>query len=194
MTGNREAKPAPAGRGALEFEVGGLGMLGLAAVVVALCVASFWLGRLSVPARRALPPDGAAEASASVEDGGDIEGDLTFFDRLERAPELSAQGDEETVSSPPEETPAPEPTPAPPTPTLDGPFEIQVLASAERSAADAVVIRLRGRGYPARLVVGERDGAPLYRVRVGGYPDEPAARQVAQAIERQEGLRTWVTR
>jgi len=194
VTGNREAKPAPAGRAGLEFEVGGLGMLGLAAVIVALCVASFWLGRLSVPARRALPPDGAAEASAAVEDGGDIERDLTFFDRLERAPELSAQGDEETVSPLPEETPAPEPTPATPPPTPDGPFEIQVLASAERSAADAVVIRLRGRGYPARLVVGERDGAPLYRVRVGGYPDEPAARQVAQAIERQEGLRTWITR
>jgi cell division protein FtsN len=166
----------------VEVEVGGSGLILLGLLVLALCAGSFWLGRWS--ARAAGPP--ASPPAAPIEDGGDAADDLTFFDRLERAPELSAQGDERTVAPPAPAAPAPA--------AAGGTFEVQVLASADRAAAEAVVARLQRRDYPARLVVGDRDGRAIYRVRVGGYADEAAARRAALAIEREEGLRTWVVR
>jgi cell division septation protein DedD len=199
----------------------------VAVVVLALCAISFWLGRQSVPAMSA----GVLEAVPSqtetpVLDGGDVESELTFFDRLEKAPELSAQGDERTVK-PAEQTPAPSDVqPAAPKPTVvaqarpdsvaepvaappqsqvaqsgnalpgatGGSFQVQVLATTEREAADAMVSRLKSRGFPAHLSSGEYKGQALFRVRVGGYPDKAAAQQVARAIQDREGLQTWVTR
>jgi cell division septation protein DedD len=69
-----------------------------------------------------------------------------------------------------------------------------VLATTEREAADAMVSRLKSRGFPAHISAGEYKGQELFRVRVGGYPDEAAAQQVARAIHEREGLQTWVTR
>ncbi len=208
----------------VELELGGMSLALVAVVVLALCAISFWLGRQSVPAMSS----GVLEAAASraetpVVDGGDVESELTFFDRLEKAPELSAQGDERTVR-PPKKTPtpsaappaAPRPTvvaqaqPGPGTKALEpvaapaqpqyrlpgatgGSFEVQVLATTEREAADAMVSRLKSRGFPAYLSSGEYKGQPLFRVRVGGYPDKAAAQQVARAIQDREGLQTWVT-
>ena len=191
MTRNR-APRASRSDGGTELEVGGFGLVLGGIVVGALCVGSFLLGRWSVEvvAPRGTPVD---DGVATVEDAGDVEAELTFFDRLEKAPELSAQGDERTVSPPSRPAPGAPPAEGEAART-DGPFQVQVLASAERSAAEAVLARLRLRGYAARMVEGEKDGAPLYRVRVGGYADEEGARQVAQEIERKEGLRTWVTR
>ncbi len=213
----------------VELELGGMSLALVAVVVLALCAISFWLGRQSVPAMSA----GALQAVPSqtdtpVVDGGDVESELTFFDRLEKAPELSAQGDERTVK-PPKKTPTPSDIqPAAPKPTVvaqarprsvakalepvaapaqpqaaqsantlpgatGGSFQVQVLATTEREAADAMVSRLKSRGFPAHLSSGEYKGQPLFRVRVGGYPDKATAQQVARAIQDREGLQTWVT-
>ncbi|MEE9127203.1 MAG: hypothetical protein V3U11_08685, partial [Planctomycetota bacterium] len=85
----------------VELELGGMSLALVAVVVLALCAISFWLGRQSVPAMSA----GILEAVPSqtdipVVDGGDVESELTFFDRLEKAPDLSAQADERTVKAP----------------------------------------------------------------------------------------------
>lgn len=208
----------------VELELGGMSLALVAVVVLALCAISFWLGRQSVPAMSAGVLEAAASRAATpVVDGGDVESELTFFDRLEKAPELSAQGDERTVR-PPKKTPAPSAAqPAAPRPTVvaqaqpgpatkalepvaapaqpqhmlpgatGGSFQVQVLATIEREAADAMVSRLKSRGFPAHLSSGEYKGQPLFRVRVGGYPDKAAAQQVARAIQDREGLQTWVT-
>ena len=209
----------------VELELGGMSLALVAVVVLALCAISFWLGRQSVPAMSA----GVLEAVPSrtdmpVVDGGDVESELTFFDRLEKAPELSAQSEEK----PAKKSPAPSDVkPATPNPTVvaqaqpgpvarelepvatpaqqaapsantlpgatGGSFQVQVLATTEREAADAMVSRLQSRGFPAYLSPGEYKGQALFRVRVGDYPDKAAAQQVARAIQDQEGLQTWVT-
>ncbi len=211
----------------VELELGGMSLALVGVVVLALCAISFWLGRQSVPAMSAGVVEGVpSRTDAPVVDGGDVESELTFFDRLEKAPELSAQGEEK----PAKKTPAPSDVqPAAPKPTVvaqarpgtiagdlepvaapaqpqaapsantspgatGGSFQVQVLATTERAAADAMVSRLQSRGFPAHLSSGEYKGQPLFRVRVGGYPDKAAAQRVAQAIQDQEGLQTWVTR
>lgn len=183
----------------VEMEVGGSGLLLAGILVLALCVVSFWLGRWSVGTQAGAGGPAPGGAEAGIGDGGDVAEDLTFFDTLEKAPELTAQGDERT-SAPPKETPSapapsgPQRTASPPPPaTGTGRYEVQVLASAERAIAESLVARLSARGYPAKLAIGEKDGKPIYRVRVVGYDDESSARQAAQSIEREEGLRTWVT-
>lgn len=179
-----DAPPSRTGRG-VELEVGGSGILIASLVVLGLCAVSFWIGRWSVQAVGPATGDPGRGEAAAVEDGGNLDEDLTFFDRLERAPELSAQGEERTVTPPPAGTGTAAPS---------GPFVIQVLASAERATAEAVLAKLLRREYDARLVIGEKDGRPIYRVRVVGYPDEASAEAAAKQIEQQEGLRTWVTR
>ena len=187
-----------------ELEIGGFGLLAAALLVLGMCAASFWLGRWSVQAGVGVSANGRADEAVMKEEG-DVGEALTFFDGLELAPELSVQGDERTElgsDAPGEEKPAPEtaaPAPgsaSPPLPAAsgDGRFQIQVLASAERTAAEAVLARLQRRGYRAVVVEGEKDGRPIYRVRVGGYSDEASARRAADAIEEQEGLRTWIIR
>jgi cell division septation protein DedD len=210
MSRDRRDRDSGAPAGGVEFEFGTTGVVLVSVVVLALCAISFWLGRQSVPlAPPSAQGSSASQEGAAVMDGGDVEKDLTFFDRLEAAPELSAQGDERTVLPPPEETkgtgvaPA---TPAETTPPAEektqaalpvaagGAFQIQVLATTEKAAAEAMVVRLRSGGFPAQLTSGDFKGQLLFRVRVGGYADEKDARQVAQAIREREGLQTWVTR
>lgn len=191
-----------------------MGLLLVALAGLGLCAASFWLGRKSVPVRPATSnPTTLSASDAPIEEVGDLEEDLTFFDRLEVAPELSAQGAERTVLPPSEASaqeeeaaPTHEPSPGPPATeppagpvgqdlpaAVGGPFHVQVLATTEHAGAEAMVGRLRAHGFAARLEEAQRGGMVIYRVRVGGYPDEEGARRVAQAIERREGLKTWVT-
>ena len=215
MSRQRRERSAGVPAGGMEFELGGMSLSLVAVVVLALCAISFWLGRQSVPASTSgSSTTPAAVDPAPVVDGGDVEQELTFFDRLEQAPELSAQGDERTVvaalAAKEDETPArsaPVPTRSEPVPASSqaepsnalpvatgGPFLVQVLATTERTAAEAMAARLKARGFPANLSSGDFKGQVLFRVRVGGYADERSARRVAQAITDREGLQTWVTR
>jgi hypothetical protein len=164
----------------MEIELGGYGLVMLGAAIVALCAACFWLGRSSariVPGPRSAPAD-------QVADLGDVEKDLTFFDRLEKAPEIQA--------IPPASAPA-----APPraeAPAVTSGHEVQVLASADRRAADLLVQKLRAQGHKVRVLSAAPGEPPLYRVRVFGFPDDAAARQAAAALQSQQGLKTWVVR
>lgn len=166
----------------MEVELGGYGLVALAAVILALCAASFWLGRRSaevLPARS--PAEGAGAGPAA-----DVEKDLSFFDRLEKAPEIQA------VPESPAATTAPA-APATAPPAAAG-VEVQVFASADRNAAEALAAKLRGLGYRTRLLPADPRGESLHRVRVVGFADEAAARRAAEQLERQQGLRTWVVR
>jgi DedD protein len=72
---------------------------------------------------------------------------------------------------------------------------VQIAALRDRSAADAVIRRLAGKGYPAFLVPPAADApAPGYRVRVGRFADRREAERVARRLEREEQFRPFITR
>jgi cell division septation protein DedD len=65
-----------------------------------------------------------------------------------------------------------------PTPQAKGEWSIQVSATRDPRTADAIVRRLRAKGYNAYVLKTRRDGATFYRVRVGHYPGaSPASRR-----------------
>jgi len=177
MTDPGLSRQATPDRRGMEIELGGYGLVMLGAAIVALCAACFWLGRSSarlVPGARAATPD-------QVADLGDVEKDLTFFDRLEKAPEIEAI---------PPATAAPGPAQA--APATAGGHEVQVFASADRRAADALVQKLRAQGQKVRVLAAGPGEPPLYKVRVFGFESDAAARQAAAALQREQGLKTWV--
>lgn len=90
--------------------------------------------------------------------------------------------------------PTPRPTPTPPAtkaaalprtvgsgPTAHG-FAVQVGSFKDRSAADEVVKRLRGRGLPAFSVAPAGQGGGFFPVRVGVYRDRADARTVQEHL------------
>ena len=90
--------------------------------------------------------------------------------------------------APPTPAPAPAPeievaeTPAPPTTAApEGAYSVQVGAFSMRSNAERVLAQLSGTGEGAILPV-ERGGATLYRVVLGGFPDEAAAETARESV------------
>jgi cell division septation protein DedD len=65
---------------------------------------------------------------------------------------------------------------------------IQVFASKDRAAAEAIRKRLRGKGYTALLV----SDAGSWKVRVGPYADREEAEKSAVVLREQENLKTWI--
>jgi cell division septation protein DedD len=95
----------------------------------------------------------------------------------------------------PRSTPAPAPSVAAGAEVQPGDYTVQVAGLRERSAAEAMVKRLMGKGYAAFIVdpvVGAP--APVYRVRVGRYPSRAEAEDVARRLEREERFKPFVTR
>jgi len=73
-----------------------------------------------------------------------------------------------------------------------GAWIVQLTALQDRAAANAIVRRLTGRGYPA-FVLDPAPGSPgLYRVQVGGYPDRAGAEQAARRLEKEEQFKPYV--
>ena len=171
----------------------------LVLLVVVLCVASFHLGRRVE--RRSLGPalspknSSAGSRDANIEEVGDISRELTFFDTLE--------GNGPAPLQPPPRAPlaaAPGPARAPIASTASagaaGPARrsvnegimIQVFASKDRAAAEAVRRRLRAKGYTALLV----SGGGTHKIRVGPYADRVEAEKQAAILRDQEHLTTWI--
>jgi DedD protein len=105
-----------------------------------------------------------------------------------------------TATAPAKPEPAPAPaaaasTPAPAPASPNG-YVVQVAAVPTRPEADEMVKRLADKGYPAYVV--EPPGSmrnPLFRVRVGGYPDRKQAQDVSRRLEEQEQFKSpWITR
>ncbi len=174
-----------------EFQLEARHLTFLVLVVVALCVASFMLGRWverqslgSAPAVASQLGDG----DAKVEEMGDVAKELTFFDTLKTEKPVGLVG-----------KPAQAAPPRSPSSTASAPVRsagrsvgegvmIQVFASKDRAAADAVRKKLRGKGYTALLVSG--DGS--WKVRVGPYADREEAERAASVLREQEKLSTWI--
>jgi cell division septation protein DedD len=72
-------------------------------------------------------------------------------------------------------------------------FHIQVLATADKAKADALVKRLADADFEAVLVPSNEGGRTLYRVRVGPFSDRPIAAAAAKELETRWGLDSWIS-
>jgi DedD protein len=93
----------------------------------------------------------------------------------------------------PEAKPAPAPaTPAPVAAAPAGHFAVQVGAFTESAPAEKLADRLRARGYPSYVRTSAEDGSSRWRVRVGPVSARSEAEDLADKLQRNEKLPTWV--
>jgi DedD protein len=130
-----------------------------------------------------------------------------------KAAAVSAPAAGGAMSPPAAAAPAAKASPAPPVPTAaaakvaaDRPspgipteprgngYSIQVTALAGRDEAEVIVKRLAGKGYSAYLIAPQAGQPPMFRVRVGKFPDRAAAERVATRLQREEQFKPWITR
>jgi cell division septation protein DedD len=88
---------------------------------------------------------------------------------------------------------APAPASQKPAAASDGPWFVQVWAGRDREAAELLVDKLQGQGYPVRLFTDRVEGDSLYKVRVGGYSGDAEARRVSGELEGKGYRGAWVT-
>lgn len=89
----------------------------------------------------------------------------------------------------PKATPATKPQKAAPAPINR--LTIQVGAFKERAAAEAIVKRLKGKGYSAYLVPASEG---LFNVRVGSFTDREDAERVLAKLETQEKFKPFIVK
>ena len=94
-------------------------------------------------------------------------------------------------------SPAPRRAAAPlPPPAASGAYTIQVAAVTEAANARALLDELKRVGFDAYLIEPAADAPepPFYRVRVGKYASRSSAQLAVSRLERQLGVKLWVTR
>ena len=92
----------------------------------------------------------------------------------------------ERVTPPPTEQRA---TKVEPPPTSGrGTWSVQAAPTRSRDDAEALLKRLRSKGYDASIVEVPRDGATWYRIRVGRYATAGQATEAMQRLRDQEGV------
>lgn len=158
----------------------------LVLIVVVLCLGSFqlgrWVERRSGGQSFARSGSGLDEAAdGTIDDMGDVSQELTFFDSLKEESVV----EDAPVRSRPEQTASPAPTGRR---SVNEGVMIQVFASKDRSAAQAVRNRLREKGYTAFILSSEG----THKVRVGPYADKEEAELQASIIREREDLHTWI--
>jgi cell division septation protein DedD len=74
-----------------------------------------------------------------------------------------------------------------------GTWVIQIHVLRDRTAANGIVRRLSGKGYPAFLVAA---GPPTgsYKIQVGRYRDRNEAQKVIDRLKKEEQFNPWITR
>ena len=76
----------------------------------------------------------------------------------------------------------------PPPTSSKGTWTVQAAPTRSRADADALLRRLRSKGYEATIVEVPRDGATWYRIRVGRYATAGQATEAMQRLRDQEGV------
>lgn len=144
---------------------------------------------------------------------------LTYSRRLENPKPVAEQLKAATEEKPapkleppaPAERPQPQPVDTAPAPAAKpagtaatpssaagaraGVWAVQVVALSDRTAANAVVQRLNGKGYPA-FVLAPQAGAAVqhYKVQVGRYPDRTEAEQIKTRLKKEEQFEPIIVR
>ena len=162
------------------------------------------LGGLAVD----LPPATLSSPSAEPSAAASESAELTYYRRLEGSPTSPEElRPESVVAASDENTPAdldgdvvddpvPEPSePESPPATVTTGFSVQVMALRSMAAAQEVVTRLSGKGFPASVVPPEVDApSALFRVRVGPYADRAEAQRIMRRLETEEQFEAFLTR
>ncbi|HET9480430.1 MAG TPA: SPOR domain-containing protein [Candidatus Polarisedimenticolia bacterium] len=196
--------PSAAGAGGdKEFQLESRHLAFLVAIVLALCFASFMLGRW-VERRSSGPamPAAGRPDDANIQEMGDVASDLTFFDSLKGGepvplreesvpreastmqPSAGGSARRGVARRPPSSASAA----SDPSRSVNEGVMIQVFAGKDRASADAVRKKLRSRGYTA-LMMSE---GGTWKVRVGPYADREEAERSAAVLREQEKLSTWI--
>jgi cell division septation protein DedD len=76
----------------------------------------------------------------------------------------------------------------PPTTSARGNWTVQASPTRSREEAQALLRRLRAKGYDASIVEVPRDGGTWYRIRVGRYASAGQATEAMQRLREQEGV------
>lgn len=63
-------------------------------------------------------------------------------------------------------------------------YSIQLIATGNQMKAEQMMKQMIGEGYPAYVVPTMKNGTPLYRVRIGSYPDKAEAESVQARMKR----------
>lgn len=187
--------------------------------VVAAFFSGVWVGQREAPSpvvRQAQA--GGEDANAEIEEGAAV-GELRFFSDdqtpAEEGPSLAeiadrpqpettlledlggAEGEAEESAAPETEAQtqvASQPNPVPPAgaPAAGG-YVIQVFSSADEVQARNLLRQLTDGGYPAFLSPVEVGSQTMVRVRIGPFTQLANAETVADRIQREFKLDTWVT-
>ena len=149
--------------------------------------------------------DGAPRAG-SAGAGGD---DLSYPERLGKTPPVERLRpvpppvDERPRDTAPPEVPGEPLAPAASSPAATSaaaaaaaPYTVQVAAVKRRDEADAIVKRLKSKGYDAYVFVPEGgDSLGVFRVRMGSFKDRRQAEMLAERLLREDKrYKPWVTR
>ena len=187
---------APAGpEAAREFRLEGVTLWAAFAILAALLVGAFWVGRWTVS--RGAPPEdsasmGAARPGSSTAAPTEVpvEETISFFDRA------SGQGQVAEPRREADKSPAVQDASQPPKLPSKRPGEwfVQVFAGRDRQAAELVSRQLRDRGHPVRLDAEREGTGSLYKVRVGGYLTRDDADRAAASLRKEGSSGAWVTR
>ena len=106
----------------------------------------------------------------------------------------------ETPVAPPATKPAaaPAPTGTASTPASQsgrpGIWAVQVVALSDRGAANSVVQRLNGKGYPAFVLLPAANAVQHYKVQVGRYTDRSEAEQIRARLKKEEQFEPIIVR
>jgi cell division septation protein DedD len=189
--------------------------------VVAAFFSGVWVGHRDTPAPgMALAQGGTTEPDLEAEEGGAV-GELHFFSdeqspaaespslaEIADAPQpettlLEDLGGRETDSAaavvePGSQATASKPDQADTNPALQAPppgggYVIQVFSSADEVQARNLLKQLTDGGYPAFLSPVEVGSQTMVRVRIGPFSQLANAETVADRIQREFKLDTWVT-
>jgi cell division septation protein DedD len=144
------------------------------------------------------PPvaDGAPRTGSGL--GGD---ELSYPERLGKTPpadQLKPAPPEVPAEplAPPRAAATPPAAAAANAPATAAPWTVQLAAVKRREEADAIVARLKAKGYDAFVFVPD-GGNPSggFRVRIGAYKDKRQANALAERLLREEKrYKPWVTR
>jgi cell division septation protein DedD len=166
--------------------VEGFALIGLGAALVAALAGAFYLGIL-VGRSGSPAPAAAAGSENGGEDLASAPPAASYFDTV-GAGGRAAEPDRQ-ASPPPARVPVPAQTAA-----SSGKWVVQVFAGRDRRAAESLLRTLTQRGYPVKIDSRKEGRETLFKVRVGGYPTEDAARAAADRLRKDGESGAWVTR
>ncbi len=132
-----------------------------------------------------------AEAASKAKDKGDAK-ETAAAAAKEPAPVKPAPNPEVASKEPPKPTKdaaAVKDAPAP-----RGSFTIQVGAFKEKSAADSVASRLKGKGFAAYVVSPEGAEGGLFNVRVGSYSSKADAERTETRLRDEEKFKPFIVK